>query len=130
MAVDAWRGFCEAPLFGSGSWAHAVRYTDLSQPGVLVGVHSFILQFAFEYGVCGFLFGCWLLWLAVCGTVDFMRSEQPEDLSWMPMHVLVMLNLAYAVLMSPMGGYRRVLAGAAMGMALAQIHRRRSAVIG
>ncbi|WP_138223054.1 O-antigen ligase family protein [Nibricoccus aquaticus] len=129
MAVDAWRGFCDSPLWGSGSWAHAVRYTDVSQPGILVGVHSFILQFAFEYGVFGLLFGCWLLWLAVGGTVDFLQSNHPEDIRWMPMLLLVMLNLVYAILMSPMGGYERILAGTALGISLAQIHRRRAFVV-
>lgn len=129
MAADAWKGFLEAPVLGNGSWAHAVKYTDPNQPNMLLGVHSFVLQFAFEYGLLGLAFGCWLVFLGAAGMTDFLRTGPGEEERWIPVHLLITANFIYAVLMSPMGGYERILAGAALGIALQQIHTRSARVV-
>jgi len=120
-AIDAWQGFLEKPLMGNGSWAHALRYTIMNQTGLVVGVHSFILQFAFEYGFFGLVFGAWLLWLGVQGVVSFLRPNDQVSERWMAVYVLIMFNFVYTVLMSPMGGYERIIAGVALGIALSEI---------
>ncbi|MDD5200872.1 MAG: O-antigen ligase family protein [Terrimicrobiaceae bacterium] len=120
MAWQAWYGFLERPGLGHGSWQNAATYIDYSNPNEVIGVHSWILQFAFEYGLLGLAFGCLLAVVAARALFFWLQSGDRTCLS--SSHVLLVIYfLADAVLnccVSPFGGYYRIVWGLLIGAAI------------
>ena len=122
MALTALEGIAEHPLRGQGSWQSARQYVDKSTEatGEYIGVHSYILQFGFEYGVFGSGVALYLGILALQGIWIFsslyLRKAIPSNVALIGIWLNV--SLFSTVLFSPFGGYSRITIGLLCGLML------------
>lgn len=121
MAADAWAGYLQSPVIGNGSWQHARLFVDPTKTETLIGVHSTIIQFAYEYGTLGLLAGCVLLIvqvLAICKIISLHRLYATD---WLYGYLLL-LGI-YHIIMSPFAGAQRFTMGISVGIAFSMLLR-------
>ena len=121
MIMDAWEGFLARPAVGFGSWQHARNYIN-SYITEAVGVHSIVLQFAYEYGIYGLLFGGYLLLRSGQGLVVAVYGDLPAAGSMLrsdqPLMVLLGVGMIYNLVASPFANIYRIYFGITLGLYL------------
>jgi hypothetical protein len=124
MAQDAWNGFRTSPWVGNGTWQHARQYVSTVNKDVTVGVHSWVVQLAYEYGIFGLIFGATIICLLIIALANMYfkcRARIVQPWSNFPFTVLLLVQSAYYVIMGPFNGPSRLFEGISMGIALAVI---------
>lgn len=123
MAEDAFSRFLESPLIGNGSWQHAQTYTGTFMTTSFVGVHSWTLQLAFEYGVLGFAMGVVLgvhgirsIWM-LCNSAVL----RPGFRRILPIALLLAVGIVYSSAFNPFAGISRITNGLVCGFFLTLI---------
>lgn len=117
MAEDAWAGFVNSPLIGNGTWQHARTYLPVFREEYwtdgLIGVHSVVLQLAYEYGVSGLLFGVGCVLLLGSGLRRVLAQPKEGGLAFL---IPVSLFVLYHLLFSPFANVYRNLYGLGLGI--------------
>jgi hypothetical protein len=118
MAYDALLGFLDSPWLGNGSWQHARVYVDINDPNLETGVHSYILQLAYEYGLFGLFFGFFALFVLFRNFKEVLRMFVNGRLSQANLFMLTYLYifLVYGIINSPFAGYSRIIIGMGIGI--------------
>lgn len=122
MAKDAWSGFIGSPWVGNGTWQHARRYVSAVDNNLTVGVHSWLIQLAFEYGVLGLMFGAAIVVVIVAGLLSlYFRCNAAYHPAWsiFPFTALLLVLSGYYVIMGPFNGPSRCFEGISIGVAMA-----------
>jgi len=122
MALDAWDSFLAHPWTGNGSWQHARSFVDPSNTDTLIGVHSTVLQFAYEYGLLGLTYILFLLWVQVRALIKLISVERVYHSDWLYGYILVMG--VYHTVMSPFAGAQRFTLGVSVGVACSLVMTR------
>ena len=126
MAQDTWERYLERTITGYGSWQHAATYQDdyLFLTSKNTGVHSWVLQLAFEYGVLGIIAGIALLSI-LCYSVYIILLDRSvsriifsDALVSPAMLFLLLTEGVYVLGCSPFAGVGRIFEGFAVGVAL------------
>lgn len=121
MAADAWSGYLQSPIIGNGSWQHARIFVDPTKTETLIGVHSTILQFAYEYGTLGLVAGVVLLMVQVRAITKVISLHRLYATDWLYGYLLL-LGI-YHTIMSPFAGAQRFTLGISVGIAFSMVLR-------
>jgi hypothetical protein len=121
MAADAWAGYLQSPFIGNGSWQHARLFTDPTKTETLIGVHSTVIQFAYEYGTLGLLAGCVLLVIHVVALFKVISLHRLYATDWLYGYLLLLGF--YHIIMSPFAGAQRFTLGISTGIAFSMLLR-------
>lgn len=121
MAADAWSGYVQSPVIGNGSWQHARLFVDPTKTETLIGVHSTIIQFAYEYGSLGLLAGCALLLVQIRAIMKIISLHRLYATDWLYGYLLL-LGI-YHIIMSPFAGAQRFTLGISVGIAFSMVLR-------
>ncbi|MCX6953069.1 MAG: O-antigen ligase family protein [Verrucomicrobia bacterium] len=118
MAQTAWDGFKSSPFFGNGSWQHARKYFDDSMTEEFIGVHSWILQLAFEYGILGLCLG---VGVGILGLVGIWLFAFHSCEGLIPSGIAIIggvlaQGVFYGALFNPFAGYTRIDVGLTCGV--------------
>jgi hypothetical protein len=121
MANDAWDSYLSSPVLGNGSWQHARSFVDPDKMEALIGVHSTVIQFAYEYGTLGLIVGCAILLAHVAALGKMVMLHRLYATDWLYGYLLL-LGI-YHTIMSPFAGPQRFTLGVSLGIACSVLFR-------
>jgi hypothetical protein len=117
MAEDAIDGFMAAPILGNGAWQHARQYkpmfNDEFTTRQIIGVHSIVLQMAYEYGILGLLVAGTAVVILISGIVKVLTLPNRDGLA---ATIPIGLFVLYHLLFSPFANIYRNLYGIGFGV--------------
>ncbi len=118
MTYHAWDGFMESPWLGNGSWNHARVYIDKNDPYLETGVHSYVFQLAYEYGIYGLVLGLLILYLLFKNFKSVLGMYVAGSLPFSNLFMLTYLYiyLVYGIVNSPFAGFSRIVIGMGIGI--------------
>lgn len=126
MAVHAWNGYLEKPFLGRGTGSHQRDYISPLDTNESVGVHSWLLQFAYELGSFSFIFCAGLLW--ICWRSILLTLLDPTSRHAFGVRLgvaYVAAKFSYDIFMSPFYGFQKHIHGYSLAILLVYLYSRR-----